>query len=391
MSWGYRPYVSVAQRRADARREMQKLRKQGRNIQPVEIEGRTIARSFWGKGWCDHLESFSDYSNRLPRGRTYVRNGSVCHLEIAPGRIDAIVSGSELYNVTIDINKLSKSKWKAVKKKCSGRIGSILELLQGRLSDQVMGIVSDRRKGLFPSPNEIKLSCDCPDWAVMCKHVAAVLYGVGARLDTSPELLFLLRDVDAQELITADITIPAAGANDAGDTISDDELGGIFGVEMDDGAATPVNVGKSPKRVKKKTASQLKKKSKKKTAAKSKPKKTAPRKKSATSKTAKKQNTAKQGETTSVAKAGSAKKSTRRKAEEANLYDHQSPFLPTGETVAELRKLSGLSGAAFAKQLGVSPATVYRWEKTKGFIHLHDRTISALRKMDDNLKKQLIS
>ena len=187
------PYVPVAQRHANAMYEMSKLRKKGKDIQPVRIEGRTIARSFWGKGWCDHLESFSDFANRLPRGRTYVRNGSVCHLDMRPGRIDAIVSGSELYNIRINIEKLKPAAWKTVKKKCSGRIGSMLELLQGRLSDQVMTVVTDRKQGLFPQPREIQLSCDCPDWAVMCKHVAAALYGVGSRLDSRPELLFLLQ------------------------------------------------------------------------------------------------------------------------------------------------------------------------------------------------------
>jgi uncharacterized Zn finger protein len=136
------PYVPVAERRARARREMNKLRKKGKDTQPIALEGRTIARSFWGKGWCDHLESFSDFANRLPRGRTYVRNGSVCHLEIRPGRIDAIVSGSELYNVTIEIQKLKAAIWQSIKTKCAGQIGSVLELLQGKLSTEVMRVVT---------------------------------------------------------------------------------------------------------------------------------------------------------------------------------------------------------------------------------------------------------
>ena len=150
MEW--RRYVPVAERRAKARREMNKLHKKGRDFQPIEIEGRTIARSFWGKRWCEHLESFSDYANRLPRGRTYVRNGSVCHLAIRTGRIDAIVSGSELYDVTIRIDKLKAVVWKSVKTRCSGQIGSMLELLQGKLSQQVMSVVTDRERGLFPKP-----------------------------------------------------------------------------------------------------------------------------------------------------------------------------------------------------------------------------------------------
>ncbi|MCZ6876396.1 MAG: SWIM zinc finger family protein, partial [bacterium] len=225
------PYVPVAKRRAKAQREMNKLRKKGQDIQPIAIEGRTIARSFWGKGWCDHLESFSDFANRLPRGRTYVRNGSVCHLGIHPGRVDAMVSGSELYNVTIRINELKTATWESIKTKCSGQIGSVLELIQGKLSNQVMGIVADRDQGLFPKPSEIKLSCSCPDWATMCKHVAAVLYGVGSRLDDRPELLFLLREVDAAELIATEMALPDTAAT--GDSLADDQLGDIFGIDLD--------------------------------------------------------------------------------------------------------------------------------------------------------------
>ena len=184
MDW-YPPYVPVGARRARARLEMRALRERGVEVQPVEVEGRgrAVARSFWGRRWCEHLESFSDYANRLPRGRTYVRNGCVCHLAIETGGVDALVAGRELYHVVIRIRKLKRPAWKAIQAACAGQIGSVLELLQGRLSDRVMEIVADRETGLFPQPGEIKLACDCPDWATMCKHAAAVLYGVGARLD----------------------------------------------------------------------------------------------------------------------------------------------------------------------------------------------------------------
>ena len=177
MSYGeWQPYVSVAQRRAKAAREMNKLRSKGMDVEPIAIQSRKIAHTFWGEAWCKHLERFSDFANRLPRGRTYVRNGSVCHLVIKKGKVEAIVSGSELYKVTIDIAPLSSARWENVRKQCAGQIGSMLELLQGHLSSQVMGIVTDPAKGLFPQPGDIKLHCDCPDWADMCKHVAAVIF-----------------------------------------------------------------------------------------------------------------------------------------------------------------------------------------------------------------------
>jgi len=230
--------VPVAERQANARRKMDKLRKQGWTIEPVEIDGRTIARSFWGNGWCEHLESFSDFSNRLPRGRRYVRNGSVCHLAVKAGRIDARVSGSELYTVDIQISKLKAASWDAIKDQCAGRIGSMLELLQGKLSDEVMAVVTDRESGLFPKPGEIEFQCSCPDWAVMCKHVAAVLYGVGNRLDDQPDLLFALRGVDPEELIASELALPG-GVETGAQTLAHDELSDVFGIDLDDGPATP--------------------------------------------------------------------------------------------------------------------------------------------------------
>lgn len=235
--WGWRPYVPVWKRRQDAARKMDKLRKKGVDVQPVVLEGRTIARTFWGRAWCEHLEKFSDYANRLPRGRTYVRNGSVCHLEVQQGRIAAKVSGSELYDVSISISTLHPAKWKGLKECCAGRVGSMLELLQGRLSDQVMTVVTDRDNGLFPHPKEIRLKCSCPDWATMCKHVAAVLYGVGARLDRKPEMLFLLRGVDHAELVGADAAraVVAKAPARKGRILDAAGLSDVFGIELAQG------------------------------------------------------------------------------------------------------------------------------------------------------------
>src|ERR1700678_967428 len=178
--FGWQPYVSVAERRRQAERKLAKLRKQGQSIAPVTIEGRTIAQSFWGKSWCTNLERYSDYANRVPRGRTYVRNGSVVDLQIAKGTVTAMVAGSELYKIEITIAPVAAARWKALCRDCVGTIDSLVELLQGRLAKGVMDRVCREGDGLFPSPKEIKLACSCRDWADMCKHVAAALYGVGA-------------------------------------------------------------------------------------------------------------------------------------------------------------------------------------------------------------------
>lgn len=232
---GWAPYVPVAERRRKAMTKISALRKKGVDIQPVEIKGRKIAQSFWGEAWCEHLEGFSDYENRLPRGRTYVRNGSVCHLAVDKGHVEAKVSGSELYDVKVTIKPLDPKKWKSIKGRCGGQIGSLLELLQGRLSDEVMGVVTDREQGLFPLPGEMSFRCSCPDSARMCKHVASVLYGVGARLDTKPELLFLLRGVNHEELIEADAERAVQQATTRGRSkrLAAVDMGEVFGIALE--------------------------------------------------------------------------------------------------------------------------------------------------------------
>jgi uncharacterized Zn finger protein len=221
----------------------------------VQIEGRAITSTFWGQAWCRNLESYSDFSNRLPRGRTYVRNGSVIDLKIEKGRIQALVSGSELYEIRIDITPLSKSSWLAIKEQCAGQIGSLVELLQGKLSKGVMELVTDREQGLFPKPKEIQMRCSCPDYAGMCKHLAAVMYGIGNRLDSSPELLFLLRARDHTELIEQ--AIPAALPKaKRGPTIAAEELGAIFDIEIDDAPIANATAAIRKKAASKKLAKQ---------------------------------------------------------------------------------------------------------------------------------------
>jgi len=248
MSWGgyWKPYVPATQRQANAKKAMEKLSKKGVATQPVKIEGRLIATTFWGKKWCEHLEAYSDFANRLPRGRTYVRNGSVCHLDIKKGQIEAKVMGSELYTITIGIKALPGEKWRQLKVKCAGGIGSLLELLQGRLSEHVMTHVTDRDQGLFPSPNEIELECSCPDWADMCKHIAAVLYGVGARLDEKPDLLFLLRGVDHTELINTDSAkaVTSKASSTGRIRLEGAALSDVFGIDL--AVPTPLPEAVSP-------------------------------------------------------------------------------------------------------------------------------------------------
>jgi uncharacterized Zn finger protein len=241
---GWAPYVPVAERRRRAEREMAKLRKKGYPVAPVSIEGRTIAGTFWGKSWCENLESYRDYENRLPRGRTYVRNGSVVDLQIAPQEVTAMVSGSELYKVKISIKAMPKPQWKSLCRDCAGGIDSLVELLQGRFSKGVMERLCHQGNGLFPKLSEIRFSCSCPDAASMCKHVAAALYGVGSRLDEQPELLFRLRAVDHNELVAdLDTAVPLSKtAPVAGRALETEDISALFGLDMAE-EASPIQPG----------------------------------------------------------------------------------------------------------------------------------------------------
>jgi uncharacterized Zn finger protein len=254
--YGWRPYVSVAKRRQKAAKEMAKLKKKGHPVSPVVVEGRAIVKTFWGKAWCENLERYSDFANRLPRGRTYVRNGSVIDLQIAPGEIKALVSGSEIYEVAVKVAPVEKARWRSICEDCAEAIDSLIELLQGRFSKGVMERVCREKTGLFPSPDEIELSCSCPDWAGMCKHVAAVLYGIGARLDHQPELLFRLHSVDEKELIAgAGKALPQAKrAPAASKVLGGEDLAALFGLDMAQGSGADAGVpgakAAKPKRAK---------------------------------------------------------------------------------------------------------------------------------------------
>ena len=257
MSWysydGWRPYVPVAERRRKASQKLAKMKKAGRKVAPIEIVGRKITATFWGDAWCRNLEAYSDYANRLPRGRTYVRNGSVIDLQIEAGRVAALVSGSEIYEVDITIKPIARPSWTDIKRQCAGQIDSLVELLKGSISKGVMEIVTRKGEGLFPSPKEISLHCSCPDWATMCKHVAAVLYGVGARLDQAPEMLFTLRGVDPTEMVEAAVAQPSKTYKPRkGRTLVSEDLSAVFGIDIDtqgasEGkAAPPAKRGRRP-------------------------------------------------------------------------------------------------------------------------------------------------
>jgi uncharacterized Zn finger protein len=253
--YGFRPYVPVAARRRAAAMKAKKLSKAGVKLTPVVAEGRSMTRTFWGASWCANLERYSDFANRLPRGRTYVRNGSVMHLAVGVGRVDAMVSGSDIYNVSVQFEPLPKTRWASIRRDCAGAIESLIDLLQGRLSDGVMARVCKEGAGLFPSPKEIHMTCSCPDYATLCKHVAAVLYGVGIRLDEAPDLLFALRNVDPKDLVAGVVDRMVKPPTESGGepTLEGADLADVFGIDLDPASSKPSAAAPSRKSKKNKS------------------------------------------------------------------------------------------------------------------------------------------
>jgi uncharacterized Zn finger protein len=228
----YPGYVSAAERRRRIAAALRELERRGVTPAPVTVEGRQIATTFWGRAWCDHVEGLADLATRLPRGRSYVRGGAVVDLRIEPGAVRARVCGTELYEATVRIARLPRARWAAVRRASTGRIANLVDLLSGTLPDAVLQVLCDRESGLFPGSGEIALECTCPDDARLCKHLAAVLYGIGARLDRAPELLFVLRGVDAAELVAA--AGAAASRVASGESaLPRERLGEIFGIELE--------------------------------------------------------------------------------------------------------------------------------------------------------------
>ena len=246
--WGFPKYVSVAEKKAKAAKKLKELSKKKSNMKPVALEGSALAHTWWGKAWNRNLEQYADYSNRIGRGRSYVRHGAVLDLQIEQGEVIALVQGSgrNPYSVSVKIRTLKKETWQRMKTACEGTLESFQELLAGNFPKALGEIFICKDSGMFPAPREIKFDCSCPDWADMCKHVAAVLYGVGARLDEDPKLFFRLRDAGIDELIKQAVAgkveklLEKAGRK-SGRIIEDKDIASVFGIDMEEQPAIVKN------------------------------------------------------------------------------------------------------------------------------------------------------
>ncbi len=239
MFYGYPKYVSVAEREETALKAVAKLKKSRPDLAPVALQTSALARTWWAKAWNKNLESYADYEYRIGRGRSYVRHRAVVHLKLETGHLEALVQGSERkpYEVSVDIEPLAKETWRVLLESCAGQIESLSELLEGRFPKALSELFTAKGSGLFPAPAEIHMACSCPDGARMCKHVAAVMYGVGVRLDESPNLLFSLRGVDVDALITTAISQQSERllkkSRRKSGRVLDDDVSSLFGIELD--------------------------------------------------------------------------------------------------------------------------------------------------------------
>jgi len=273
--YGYPRYVSVAEKKARARRKLEQLRKKHPDLRPVVIEGGSLVRTWWGKAWNGNLQKYADYANRVGRGRSYVRHGAVLDLQIRPGQVRALVQGSRRspYTVTMSIKPISKAVWKQIRAACVGQLASLQELLEGRFPKELMELFTAKGSGLFPAPKEIDFDCSCPDWATMCKHVAATLYGIGTRLDEDPGLFFVLRQAKMDDLITQAVRDRSAkllgqAKKKTARVIDDADLGDVFGIDLESTAvaenegseATTVEPGAAVKAQRRAPAKKAKKK-----------------------------------------------------------------------------------------------------------------------------------
>jgi uncharacterized Zn finger protein len=237
----YPAYVSVSERRAKAEKKLRQLQKNHPHLMPVILAGHILARTWWGKSWNQNLERYADYSNRIGRGRSYVRHRCVLDLQLTSGTITAMVQGSrpQPYDVVISVDTLRAGHWTAIRKACAGGFDSLSELLAGKFPQAFKDLFFAKDTGLFPAPREIHFDCTCPDWASMCKHVAAALYGVGVRFDDDPSLFFTLRGIKIDDLITRTVTDTAQRLLDKAERQSrhmlhNVDLGEVFGIKLDE-------------------------------------------------------------------------------------------------------------------------------------------------------------
>lgn len=251
MGWGsnggFGPYISKAEKIERAEKVKIKLmKKKGVILEPIALESQVIARTWWGKSWNNNLERYADFQYRLGRGRSYVRCGSVIDLKIIANEINALVMGSDSspYTIKVKIDKLDNKSQSSLMEKSRTSLDSMHSLLAGEFPMDLKDEFFKQGTGIFPTPKELHFNCSCPDVAKMCKHVAAAMYGVSARLDQKPELFFLLRGVNIDDFVNTLIEkerekiLTRAKTKSSRSIVADtDEISELFGIDVDDNSS----------------------------------------------------------------------------------------------------------------------------------------------------------
>lgn len=225
--------------REQAERSVKAAKKKGQKMEPaipVTGEDEEICQSWWGRAWCSNLMRYADFASRLERGRRYIRTGTVVDLKIRKGRVEARVQGTRKipYKVDIRISPFSEEKCQAVMAKCGRKIENMEDLVAGTFPEDLKDLFTEEG-GFFPTPAEISCICSCPDWAIMCKHVAAAMYGIGLRLDENPFYFFEMRGIDINRFLDVTVDNKVESMLENADTVTErmldtGKLDAIFGI-----------------------------------------------------------------------------------------------------------------------------------------------------------------
>ena len=197
---------------------------EGEELHPVVNKTRKLAKNFWGSAWMKQLALCESGGMCLAPGRTLLRHACVLHVDIQPGSISALVSAEEVFEVELKLESLDEERLERLAATCSGHIDSLLSLMQGKVDEAVLLQLCHPENGLLPTPEDWRMHCTCPDWAEPCPHAAAAIYAAGCLIDEKPELLFTLRGIQPEALLSA-----PAPTNE----IDADKLSAMFGIDLD--------------------------------------------------------------------------------------------------------------------------------------------------------------
>lgn len=225
----YTPRMPVARLATLAAERLRELQSNGAELCPVVNKSRKLATNYWGAAWMRHLARCEAGGLNLAPGRSLLRHGSVLDLRLSQGKIAALVSADELYEVELSITPLDDERLEHLKKACYGNIASCVALLEGKVDADVLNMLCADETGVLPEPADWHMYCSCTDWSEPCAHAAAAVYAAGCLIDAEPGLLFTLRGIDVSALLPSEQ--PLQLASDA--SFDAAALSATFGIDID--------------------------------------------------------------------------------------------------------------------------------------------------------------